>query len=126
MPALLSNTPVDASIEDVVDHIMYAGQLIGFKHVGIGSDFDGMLHGPQGLENVSKFPAIAMELLKRGVDENAIKQVMGLNIIRVLSENEEQARSEFQAKQVPLRDEIDSIWTGEQLEMIRTASVKNT
>ena len=46
--------PGEASIHDVADHIEHVGNLIGYKHVGLGSDFDGMEKGIDGLEDVSK------------------------------------------------------------------------
>src|SRR5690554_4531183 len=44
--------PKDATLHQVVKHIMHIGNLIGYDHVGIGSDFDGIPKGPEGLEDV--------------------------------------------------------------------------
>jgi membrane dipeptidase len=61
-------------------------------HVGLGSDFDGISSVPQGLENVSKFPDLIAELLRRGWPEAAVKKVVGQNALRVLREAERVAR----------------------------------
>lgn len=55
---LLEDDPATASLASVADHIQYIGEAIGYRHVGIGSDFDGMQEGPRGLEDVSKYPEL--------------------------------------------------------------------
>ena len=54
----------------------------GVDHVGLGSDFDGISVVPVGLEDVSKFPAIASELRRRGWDEADVRKVLGENALR--------------------------------------------
>lgn len=73
-----------ATILHVVDHIVYKGQRIGYAHVSIGSDFDGMFNDPDGLDEVSQYPSLISMLLSRGVLEEDIKKVAGLNVLRVL------------------------------------------
>lgn len=75
--------PDHATLEHVADHIMHIGNLIGFAHVGIGSDFDGIGSVPKGLEDVSKFPDLVAELLKRGVSDEDAAKVVGGNLLRV-------------------------------------------
>lgn len=75
--------PEDSTLEHVVDHIIHIGQLIGFDHVGLGSDFDGIGTVPRGLEDVSKFPDLIAELLKRGVSDEDAAKVAGGNLLRV-------------------------------------------
>lgn len=84
--------PPQSSLAHVVDHIMYAGSRIGFAHVGIGSDFDGMLRGPQGMDDVSRYPHLVAELLRRGVSEEEARSVVGGNVIRLLARVEQVAR----------------------------------
>jgi membrane dipeptidase len=60
--------------------------------VGLGSDFDGITSVPTGLENVSKFPDLIAELLKRGWKPEDVRKVVGLNAIRVLRDAERVAR----------------------------------
>ncbi|MCJ1380200.1 hypothetical protein MMC17_003303 [Xylographa soralifera] len=78
--------PNSASLKEVANHIIYIGRLIGFDHVGIGSDFDGMQHGPQGLEDVSRYPALIEELAQRGLGKEELKKIIGNNVLRVLDE----------------------------------------
>src|SRR3954466_8206098 len=61
-----------ATIEDVVAHIDHVVKIAGIDHVGIGSDFDGIAGPPQGLEDVSKMPALVAALLKHGYSERDI------------------------------------------------------
>ena len=49
-----------------------------------GSDFDGITSTPSGLEDVSMFPALTAELLRRGYTELEVKKVLGLNLLRVM------------------------------------------
>lgn len=84
--------PASSTLADVVDHIVWAGARIGFGHVGIGSDFDGMLRGPQGLDDVSRYPHLVAELLRRGVSEEEVRMVVGENVIGLLERVEEVAR----------------------------------
>jgi membrane dipeptidase len=80
-----------ATLKDVADHIEYVRQVAGVDHVGLGSDFDGIEEWPVGLENVSKYPDLIAELLRRGWTEADIRKLAGLNILRVLRKAEETA-----------------------------------
>ena len=59
-------------------------QVAGVDHVGLGSDFDGISSVPVGLEDVSKFPDLIAELLRRGWTAADVRKVAGLNILRVM------------------------------------------
>ncbi|CAG8901319.1 unnamed protein product [Penicillium egyptiacum] len=83
--------PVHATLERVADHILYIGNLVGFEHVGIGSDFDGIPTVPRGLEDVSRFPNLIKELLKRGVSDKDASKVVGGNLLRVWKKVDEVA-----------------------------------
>ena len=84
---LEENPPPQTTMADVADHIDHIRNVAGIDHVGLGSDFDGMpsLEAvPQGLEDVSKYPVLTGELVRRGYsDEDALK-VMGGNVLRVM------------------------------------------
>jgi membrane dipeptidase len=69
----------------VVDHIEYIAELAGVDAVGVGSDFDGMTITPDGLGDVSCYPAITDELLDRGWVEPDIRKVLGDNALRALA-----------------------------------------
>ena len=77
-----------ATLQQVADHIEHVRQIAGVDHVGLGSDFDGIDMVPVGLEDVSKFPDLIAELLRRGWSEMEVKKVAGLNTLRVLREAE--------------------------------------
>ncbi|MFO1511858.1 MAG: membrane dipeptidase [Verrucomicrobiota bacterium] len=76
--------PHAASLTDVADHIDYIRKIAGIDHVGIGSDFDGFSGPPEGLEDVSKYPDLLAELLRRGYSREEIKKIAGLNVLRVM------------------------------------------
>ncbi len=77
----------------LVDHIDHAVKVAGIDHVCLGSDFDGMRHTPAGLEDVSKFPALTEELVRRNYTEEEILKILGGNVLRVLEANERGAKS---------------------------------
>ena len=73
-----------ATLRQVADHIEHIRTVAGADHLGLGSDFDGISTVPVGLEDVSKFPDLLVELLRRGWREQDVKKVAGLNALRVL------------------------------------------
>lgn len=75
-------------VADVADHIEHIARVAGVDHVGLGSDFDGINMTPVGLEDVSCYPAITVELLNRGWDEPDIRKVLGENALRVIAAND--------------------------------------
>lgn len=78
------------TIADMVDHIDYVKNLVGVDYVGIGSDFDGG-GALRDCPDVSRFPAITLELLRRGYSETDIRKIWGGNLLRVFREVERQA-----------------------------------
>ena len=76
------------TIADYVDHIDHVKNLVGIDYVGIGSDFDGG-GGLEDCVDVSQFPNITREMLKRGYTEKEIEKVWGGNFFRVFKEVEE-------------------------------------
>jgi len=79
------------TVSDCVDHIDYVKNLVGIDYVGIGSDFDGG-GGLADCADVSQFPNITAELLRRGYSEEEISKVWGGNFYRVFSEIEKRAQ----------------------------------
>jgi membrane dipeptidase len=77
-------------ISALVDHIDHIVKLVGIDHVGIGSDFDGVptMWLPEGLKDVSGFPNLTIELLRRGYIEEDISKLLGGNILRVMEKVE--------------------------------------
>src|SRR2546426_1038315 len=73
-----------ATLQQVADHIDYLRRVVGADHVGLGSDFDGITEVPVGLEDVSKFPDLIAELLRRGWGVEGGRKVEGVEGGRVL------------------------------------------
>ncbi len=81
-----------ADITDVVDHIDHVVKLVGVDHVGFGSDFDGVGDSlPTGLKDVSMYPNLIYELLKRGYSEEDARKISGENVLRVWTQVEQVA-----------------------------------
>ncbi|KAL4907581.1 hypothetical protein BDW74DRAFT_189854 [Aspergillus multicolor] len=98
--------PTSATLSDVADHIQYVGNLIGYEYVGLGSDFDGMERTIKGLEDVSKYPDLIRELLRRGVSVEQAAGVIGGNVLRVMGEIERIAEEMREEGVTPLEDEV--------------------
>lgn len=81
------NPAPEATLSQVADHIDHIRRVAGIAHIGIGSDFDGG-GGVKGLEDVSKYPDLTAELLRRGYTEREVRQILGLNVIRVMQSAE--------------------------------------
>ena len=78
-----------ATMAETVDHFDHVIKLVGVDHVGIGSDFDGVGDSlPIGLKDVSEYPNLVAEFLRRGYTEKDIAKILGGNMLRVWSEVE--------------------------------------
>lgn len=75
------------SVKDVVDHIDYIVKLVGDDYVGLGADYDGVSSVPKGLEDVSRYPEITEELMRRGYSRRSVKKILGKNVLRVMKAN---------------------------------------
>jgi membrane dipeptidase len=83
-----ANPAPRATMTEAADHIDHIRKIAGIDHIGLGGDFDGITSVPQGLEDVSKYPALTAELLRRGYTDDDIRKILGLNILRVMREVE--------------------------------------
>ena len=83
-----ANPAPRATIADAADHIDHIRKVAGIDHIGLGGDFDGITSVVEGLEDVSKYPALTAELLRRGYKDDDVKKILGLNILRVMREVE--------------------------------------
>lgn len=99
--------PPNATLSHVVDHIVHIGELIGYEHVGFGSDFDGIMSTPEGLEDVSKYPDLVAELLRRGVSDEDASKVVGGNLLRVWAKVDEVAARLQAEGALPVEDDLD-------------------
>nr|AQZ42165.1 putative membrane dipeptidase [Gliocladium sp.] len=114
--------PTDAespTLEKVADHVQHVGDRIGYEHVGIGSDFDGVMLTASGLDDVSKFPLLIAELLKRGVSDHSIKNMIGLNVLRVMDSVEEVSMKMKETGEEMLHEVFEEIWDEKMRDEVR-------
>tara|TARA_B100002051_G_C16733627_1_gene639791 strand:- start:1782 stop:3038 length:1257 start_codon:yes stop_codon:yes gene_type:complete len=88
------------TLSDVADHIDHIRKVIGVEYIGLGGDYDGMPPGPIGLEDVSTYPALLVELLRRGYSDKDIAAVAGANFLRVMRKAED-VSAQLQKKVTP-------------------------
>jgi membrane dipeptidase len=79
-----ANPTPKATIAQVADHIDHIRKIAGIDHVGIGGDFGGVDSLPAGLEDVSKYPALFAELVRRGYSESDLAKIAQGNVLRVM------------------------------------------
>jgi membrane dipeptidase len=79
-----THPPPNATLQQVADHIEHVRKVAGSDHIGIGSDFDGIDTVPVGLEDVSKFPELFAELIRRGWSDSDLKKLARGNVLRAL------------------------------------------
>ena len=89
-----------ATVADAADHIDHIRKVAGIDHIGLGGDYDGITSVPEGLEDVSKYPTLTAELLRRGYKDDDIKKILGLNILRVMRAVEKTA-AKLQSERPP-------------------------
>jgi membrane dipeptidase len=96
------------TLAEVADHVEHVREVAGVDHVGIGSDFDGVDWLPEGLEDVSCYPALIAELLDRGWTEEDCGKLASGNIVRTLRDAEAAARA-ISASCGPSRSRIEDL-----------------
>lgn len=102
--------PEEATLHQVVKHIMHIGELIGYDHVGIGTDFDGIETLPSGLEDVSKYVDLVIDLLNHGISAKNVRKIVGGNVMRVWTEVDRVA-AKLQADRTPaLEDTLPRLY----------------
>lgn len=72
------------TVADVADHVEHARRVAGVDCIGLGGDFDGTPFMPEGLEGVDGYPALLLELARRGWNAEELGKLAGGNILRVL------------------------------------------
>jgi membrane dipeptidase len=80
---------LQAPFHTLFDHLEYIVKLAGIDHVGLGGDFDGINVTPKVLTDVTKYPMITKELVKRGYSKEDINKIIGGNFIRIFKANQE-------------------------------------
>ena len=77
-------TPPAATLSQVADHIDHIRKVAGIDHVGLGGDFDGITSVVVGLEDVSTYPMLVAELLRRDYSDDDIRKLTWRNMLRVM------------------------------------------
>ncbi len=102
-----ANPTPRATLSQVADHIDHVREVAGIDHVGLGGDFDGVGALPVGLEDVSTYPDLLVELLRRGYSDEDLKKIVGLNVLRVMRKVEniaEQLQKTEKARDVTIEE----------------------
>ena len=73
-----------ATVAQLADHIDYIAKRTGIDHIGIGGDYDGIATTVQGMEDVSGYPALFVELARRGYAQADLEKIASRNMLRVL------------------------------------------
>ena len=81
------------TIAQVADHIEHVRDVAGLEHVGLGGDFDGNTSWPEGLSDVSMYPNLFAELIRRGWNDHDLELLAGGNVLRALEQAEAVSRS---------------------------------
>jgi membrane dipeptidase len=92
--------PPVVTIGQVADHFDHIRKVAGVDHIGIGADYDGNTEWPAGLEDVSRYPWLFAELIRRGWSDADLRKVAGANVLRALRGAEATARR-LQAARAP-------------------------
>jgi membrane dipeptidase len=82
--------------------------VAGIDHIGLGGDFDGISSVVQGLEDVSTYPNLTVELLSRGYKDEEIKKILGLNVLRAWRQAE-QVAARLQKTRAPSTATIEEL-----------------
>jgi len=83
---------IKVTIGEVADHVEHVRKLAGVEHVGLGGDYDGNDAWPEGLEDVSGYPRLFAELVRRGWSDDDLARLANGNILRVMRKAEAVAR----------------------------------
>jgi len=83
-----ANPQPRASMLQVADHIDHIKKTAGIDHIGLGGDYDGITSVPVGLEDVSSYPQLIAELMRRGYSDEDLRKIARLNILRVMRQVE--------------------------------------
>ena len=79
-----ANPEPQATVADMADHIDHIREVAGIDHIGIGGDYDGMPSGPVGMEDVSGYPALFVELARRGYSQEDLEKISMRNVLRAM------------------------------------------
>lgn len=120
IPSLAHVDAAQSNMDHVIDHIMHVGRLIGYDHIGLGSDYDGMFSAVKGVENVVRYPHLVARMLERGIVRSDVEKVIGLNVLRVL-EGVELHSVLCKAKYPVMQEEVKQLWNERFRGIVRQA-----
>ncbi len=83
-PSFLSDNTEDATIDSIINHMIYIADLVGVKHVALGSDFDGVNALPKGINDVRDFKSLSEKMLKRGFSSKDVEKIFYTNFLEFL------------------------------------------
>jgi membrane dipeptidase len=78
------NTMESGTLSEVADHIDHIVKVAGIDHVGYGADYGSLTNHPRALEDVSRYPYLTAELLRRGYTDAQVTKIIGGNFLRVM------------------------------------------
>jgi membrane dipeptidase len=79
------------TLSEVANHVEHIRKVAGIDHVGLGADYGSLTTHPKGLEDVSRYPYLTAELLRRGWSDEDVKKFLGGNLLRVMRQVEQTA-----------------------------------
>jgi membrane dipeptidase len=84
----MMNTMESGTLGEIADHIDHVIKVAGIDHVGYGADMGSLTNHPKGFEDVTRYPYLTAELLRRGYSDEQVKKIIGGNLLRVMREVE--------------------------------------
>ncbi|XP_071488261.1 dipeptidase 1-like [Diadema antillarum] len=118
-PGNISADTSEATLDQIANHMDHIKDVCGWECVGIGSDYDGVDTVPTGLEDVSKFPDLIAELIRRDWTETEVKGAIGNNLLRVFRDVEAE-RDRLQESILPYENSMPRNSGGEATNQCRT------
>jgi membrane dipeptidase len=81
---LMRHPKPQATVHELADHVDHVRRVAGVDHVALGGDYDGTSELPVGMEDVSGYPLLFAELIRRGWSDADLRKLAGENVLRVL------------------------------------------
>ena len=97
----------EADVATVADHVEYIASVAGRQRVGIGADYNGIERTPKGLEDVSKYPNLFAELIKRGWSDEDLIGLARENFLRVWKKVEHVSKRIAKTDELPSEDRLE-------------------
>lgn len=102
------NPRPQVTLSHVADHVDHVRETAGVEHIGVGGDYDGVWHQPDGLADVSGYPALFAELARRGYADDELAAIAGGNVLRVMR-GVEAVAGDLRQRRTPSRARIEEL-----------------